>query len=332
MRIKPTSTNLQDTSSLRCSIEVIIAVLVIFLFVTAIAAIAFFASGCGEESKTPPVVLDELSAPAGRHVGMGYYGMMHPDWPCAKSLQIMKHQKRPSVSVVWNIFGRDLRCIKQFIADPRHKVVEIQLVNACCQRNGSCQSYDLLQGISVSQEHNLISSNNNKFRKALLTHIKPIIQLILDSANTNTRFIISPELESNLPCSDGETLINWLKPAFLPTTQFAWSAIRGCRPPSADFRAYHGYIPYALQVPCTANLDGNDIALPVAGRHTSTLFPHIEYNQLDNYINNTANCALSHLWTYEMNGGLYNYSNPDRRARTNWPSDAVFDVLQPCLK
>lgn len=307
-----------------------------------ICALMIFLSSCAEDrtlliapDHTPSQVceaeksLSEL--PKTTRTGGGYYGIQNPLWPCEDSLAIFSKQKHPSVSVLFNVFGTKLACLKKFIADPRRKTVEIHLVNGCCQRSNNCQPYDFLYGISNLKERELIALNNQKFKEALLRYIAPIVKLVANSQNTNTRFIISPELESNMPCSAGQRLIAWLKPTFPPTTKFAWTAMQGCLPKGADFREYHGYTS-KLEAPCIANLDGNDIALPIASRCTSTKYPHIEYNQISHYLENTSACTASFLWVYEMNGGEYNGGSDDRRSRTNWPSKQVFTVLEPFFK
>lgn len=297
------------------------------------ALISFLLPGCGEVpsaplTKLPPRAELTTGSPTS---GGAYYGMMHPAWPCQKSLAIMKNQAHPSVAVLWNVFGRRLGCLKQFIADPRPKTVELILYNAACQRNHNCLSYDLLYGISVDKERALLNAYDHSFRDKIIAHVKPMIDLVATSKGTHTKFIISPELESNQYPSEGAILISWLKPHF-PNATFAWSSIRGGRPAGSDYAEYHGN-PRGPDAPCIADNDGLDIDLPIPGRATYTSNgPAISYVGVSDYLYNTRRCEVSFLWTRESNGLLSSGPRIDPRKRKAWPTTAVLNALKPFYK
>ena len=85
------------------------------------------------------------------NLGVAYFAIQHPKWPCAQSLKVFDGIKVPKMAILWNTFGTSNSCLKTFLDDPREKSLEIHLINEPCHRNKRCGPYEFLSGISLDE-------------------------------------------------------------------------------------------------------------------------------------------------------------------------------------
>lgn len=262
-------------------------------------------AGCG----TAPagVIPEALAEP---QIGAAYYGIQNKDWPCKASLAALKDLKRPAVSFVWSSFGREEACLRKFLDDMRPKLLQIQAINECCIRRGSCVSHELGHGYSVSSFERAISSGDPKLYKKIDLFLRPAALLVAAYRGSNMKCLITPGLESNLSAGAQQKLIKFMRP-FFPQCEFV---SYGVRVKGADYVETHTAQP--ATPPCVlANDDGK--------------WPS---SSLSSWKAAGRKCRAFFIWHPQFNGWRRQATQtPDPRKRSNWPTPPVFDWLRANL-
>jgi len=248
--------------------------------------------------------------------GVGYYAMLHKDWPCKNSLSILP--QNPHISVLWNTFGKDTKCLSQFLSRAGGKTLQIHTVNEVCQRNKRCGDYEFLSNLSVSDYNNKLIKRNEKLLNRLRKYHLEILSFLDRNLTPDTQCIISPGLESNLSYPAARVLIDEATKMFSPRCQISWNPLRGGPIPNT-IHELHGENP-RLSPPCIANLDGVDIDFK--GR-PAILPQSIWQDDLKFFIKDYSKCVSPFLWIAEFNGiGRGGFIDP--RQRKNFPSLDTF--------
>ena len=177
-------------------------------------------SGCGggEGSSSSPRPAEQVLIE--NNVGLAYYGIQHPAWPCAESLAAMAGQAAPKISFVWNAFGTETACLEAFLSDPRPKVLEVHLFDEVCFRKGTCQPYDFGGHLSRGQFAAAVRGGDGAFFAALKKYAAPVAAFL--RGREGLTCLISPGLESNLPAELGARVIEFVRPLF-PQCEMVWN-------------------------------------------------------------------------------------------------------------
>ena len=258
--------------------------------------------------------------------GLGAYAAMHPKWPCAVMMQGFKGAPEIRLSVLWNTFGNNFHCIRQFAADPRPKYLQVHLINEVCQRNKRCGPYELLADLTVDEYKNKLNSKDAALISKIKNNVLPVAEFF--HANSSIQCSISAGLESNLPSKAYRYLVDELKPLFPQRCTWVWSPVGrnayGSGPISGMIYEGHGDEPKGIKAPCIVNLDGVDIEL----KSRPAILPlKVDVTALPRFLASFASCEAAFFWIAEFNGiGRGGFVDP--RKRNNWPTSKTMEELQ----
>jgi hypothetical protein len=242
----------------------------------------------------------------GDHRGISLYGIQNKAWPCAASLREARRNRPPAISMVWSSLGAQTNCLKRFLRRPGRKVLQIQVSNACCQRRGDCQRYEMLHGWSLADWRRAVDNDDPRARRAFRKYARPAAALIKDARRL--KCLIAPELESNLTAPEQGRLIEWIRDLFPPRCKFV--SYRGLAP-GASFVEYHGAVS-RRHAPCIWSNDGTELS------------------GCD--LRNVAECEYSFLWHHRFNGWPDHGEPTDRRRqRTDWPTTETWEMVRQYL-
>lgn len=270
------------------------------------------------------------SADGASNVGMGYYGIQSPKWHCPQSLDAFSGVGTPKLAFLWNSFGTSNECLDKFLALQGEKLLEVHLVNAPCQSNNRCGSYELLAGTNSKQYDALLRAKDPATFSALTAYAQAAANAILPRLGGSACYI-SVFLED--PYSD-EAMTNAIaavRPLF-PGCKMVRNP-RGINPAKglagADVFEDHGPEAKVLPgVPCIVDLDGVDISFPWRKARLPT---YIDVSQLPAYIEKYARCDANFLWVAEFNG-IDGPKFVDPRARSAYAGARMFEALAPFLE
>lgn len=305
---------------------------------TAFAVGALFASLCVSKcTPTPFHVLDlfkltqaEAQATLQQNKGgLGAYAAMHPNWPCDVMMLGFEGVPEIRLSVLWNTFGNNFSCLRQFASDPRPKYLEVHLINEVCQRNKRCGPYEILYKLSVDEYKNKLNSKDVALISKIKNNVSPIADFFKD--NPSVQCSISAGLESNLPSKTYQILVSQIKPLFPERCSWVWSPVGqnayGANPIKDMVYEGHGDEPEKVKKPCIVNLDGVDIHMK---SRPAILPQYVDVTALPRFLASFASCDGAFLWIAEFNGiGRGGFIDP--RKRTNWPTKKTMLELQKYL-
>lgn len=293
-----------------------------------IVAVALIFSGVAS-AESPSVETQSTSAHGKSrpdNIGLAYYAMLSPQWPCEPSLDLLKKiADVPRLSILWNTFGADSSCLTRFLEQPGPKMLQVHLINEAGQRNKRLGSYEILAGVSVREYSQGLKRRDPALRRKLEDYFRPAADLLARYRGAELSCYVSPGLESNLDPAAARELFAIVKPLF-PGCEMVWnpvgSNILGRLDPGVNVYELHGSR-IKLEAPCIANLDGEDIDLP--GR-AALMKNHLIADKLPQYIERFAHCAANFIWIAEFNA-LAGDRFVDPRERKNYPTPATFNSL-----
>lgn len=258
--------------------------------------------------------------------GYAYYGIMHPGWPCEESYRAFDGLPAIRLSVLWETFGEDTRCLQRLIDDERPKVLEIHLINEVCQRNKRCGDYEPLRGISVDEYRAGLRSETSDLAAMVRRRGQDAQAFLARNSDKKITCYISGGLESNLDGRAGAVLISSIQSLF-PGCTFVWNPVGSNQTRLAGtVTELHGASP-KLSPPCISNLDGQDISFPGRpGLTTET----ISSSNVPAYLERYKKCEAAFLWVAEFNGNSRG-AFVDPRRRGNWPTRDLFQKLRRFL-
>lgn len=233
----------------------------------------------------------------------------HNPRPLISALQ--EHDKPIDLAILWHTFGRNLGNLRAVLDTGKVALVQVHLINAACQRNRNCGRYEFLHGLSVSQEKRQLARNPGKYRRKLARFTVTLRQFMAEYPNV--RWIIAPELESNMQGSAAKQVLRLTKRVFrgVPVRiQYAWTSIPYTRIRGA-IAEVHNATGFTFKRPCIANLDGTDISWP---NRPSTQYDYIQHTAVGAWLRLHRQCRRF-LWTTESNGryGLRRFVDPRKR-------------------
>lgn len=261
--------------------------------------------------------------------GLGVYGLMHKNFPCRAITEGFKGMSVMRLSILWHTFGESTRCLDQWALDPRPKFLQVHTINEVCHRNKRCGRCEILRGVSTGRYQRMLKKNQWTL-KPLGAYLAPLTDWL--NSHPDVQCSISMGLESNLPRSAYQKLVDMSKP-FLPTRcSFTWNPANNN--PYGRGRI-HGMIHelhgsrWHLKPPCIANLDGEDMELP--NRNVILRYNYLRRDRILQYIRKSNQCLSSFLWIPEFNGNKQG-GFKDPRRRSGWPSKNTVKELNRYLK
>jgi len=245
------------------------------------------------------------------NVGLGPFALTKSDFNCRSFFKELRPLKELHISVLFNTFGNDNRCLVRLLDDPRLKTIQIHLINEPCHRNNQCGKYEFLASVSSPAQYSKLWGNNDpSLIRKFVTYVKPVQDILETNLKENTQCLINPGLESNLNDAAAKNLIKKTRELF-PACRIVWNPLAASSSTSSSLRngsdllEGHGSTPNIFG-PCIANLDGTDIDFPSRPTPNRKIKDNKNYvqsgNPLQQYIETYANrCEVVFLWTQEMN-------------------------------
>lgn len=132
-------------------------------------------------------------------LGLNYYAIRHPKFPCDQALQVFHGVEPKAISILWSFFGSDNTCLHRFLAQPGRKIVEIHLGN-----KGALGRYTARQ-----MEVCLTRHKGGSCRSALRHRIGALIRALGD-VDQDTQLFLSPGLEDSFSDNAWRHLVHYL--------------------------------------------------------------------------------------------------------------------------
>lgn len=281
-----------------------------------LTVISFFCSG--------------LQANAQSKAGAAEYAMLSAKWPCAlaRESENAVGLKQLRKAVLWNTFGRETACLKQYFSDPRLVSFQMHLINEVCQRDNDCGSYEFLHQLTPQEYNQRLIAKDDKLLKRLKRYLAEPSNLVNANLKPGMECLISPGLESNLSTAAAQVLIDTVSP-FFPSCKIVWNPVgnnRDAKPIGGTVFELHGSDP-VMSPPCNADLDGVDISFP---SRPAILPLNIASSQVPAYIKRYSKCSNSFLWIAEYNG-ITKGSFVDPRQRSEFPDLTTFNLVNQLI-
>jgi len=268
-----------------------------------------------------------LASASAQSDNLGYapYGMMSDRWNCALQRNADIELSELRIAVLWNTFGMNTSCIKEYLADPRLKAIEIHLINEVCQRRGTCGNYEFLYGVSITEYRNALRRKDPDLLARIKNYFKVPAELLAANLRPGTSCYISPGLESNVDLVAAEVLQQQAKEIF-PNCRIVWNPVNNsvaAKPiPGTVFEQHNPEA--SLPSPCITNLDGYDISYPSRG---AILPQNIPSTYLPEIAKRFRSCDINFLWIAEYNGIPSSRMMPDPRKRGAFPTESTFRLV-----
>jgi len=300
--------------------------------ILSLAALGDLLNGCSSQPYTFPTIniVNAAAAEDGATIeqnkgGFGAYAAMHPKWPCALMMQGYNQAAVLRLSVLWNTFGNDFRCLDRFASDPRPKILQVHLINEVCQRNKRCGQYEILAGMTVDQYNAKLLKKNPDLLSKITAHVTPVAQYFEN--NPSVQCLLTAGLESNLSSRAYRILVDQLKPIFPARCKWGWNPVGqnayGARPIKDFYFEAHGDSPKGVKAPCVVNLDGVDLDLK-ARPAILPLKAHV--SELPRFLASFASCDVAFFWIAEFNG-IERGGFIDPRKRDQFPDARIMVEL-----
>ena len=248
-------------------------------------------------------------------MGVGYYALTHPDWPCKASMKALDNQAILSISYLSNTFGNDRNCLKKILADPRPKQIEVQLFNQVCVRNRRCFPYEHLFGETLDTLRAKLKNKDKQLLKKIRNVAAAECGFFAPYMGPNLTLLVGGFLEHDMGPLHS-VVLDAIRPVCPGALLVDGPMVPSKKSPSADYYEAHGEKPY-IKGPTLVNLDGTDAFSIDMGA----------------YLDRTQKAKINHLWIYEFNAncrGSKDFIDP--RKRTCFPSPEDFKGITKLLR
>jgi hypothetical protein len=265
-------------------------------------------------------------------VGLAFFAMPSPKFPCEAALAPFKESDRPALAILWGTFGKDLSCLKRWseVIGTKPHLLEIHISNEACRRNKRCLESDFLPHVSVAQLNRKLEARDTE----VLSHYTALIQEITSSLSPlfkeRGEYLISTGLEDNFSTKAYDSLLATVKEAWPhKVVRSPVGSPSKVKLLSADYIEGHGPAPtFREGEKCIANLDGDDIVFPHRKAGTSRI---IHWEALGEYVRTySSRCRSTFLWAGPWQG-LHSDTFIPPLDRNYMVSDEDMKALRPFL-
>lgn len=259
-------------------------------------------AACGSEDTLPKV-------------GLAPYAIQHPEFPCQDFIRIINsHPNDVSISFLWKTFGDDEMCLSEVLNLPTVDSFLIFGMNAVCQRNGNCDSFETLSGISVSKEEDLLTKREGWFVDKITNHFKAVEEFVRKFSNN--KCYLAPELEGNISDEAFLILKEIIEP-IVPSCEIVHNPVSNSTNLARQLTEFHHA---DVRPPCFYSNDGISVYYDDLDSNWSPLYLSID--DLKNEFNNASSCENRYLWHHHFNC-LSNNFVPPRQRNCNRPEIAI---------
>jgi hypothetical protein len=241
-------------------------------------------------------------------VGLAFFAMPSPKFPCEAALAPFKESDRPALA----------------------HLLEIHISNEACRRNKRCLESDFLPHVSVAQLNRKLEARDTE----VLSHYTALIQEITSSLSPlfkeRGEYLISTGLEDNFSTKAYDSLLATVKEAWPhKVVRSPVGSPSKVKLLSADYIEGHGPAPtFREGEKCIANLDGDDIVFPHRKAGTSRI---IHWEALGEYVRTySSRCRATFLWAGPWQG-LHSDTFIPPLDRNYMVSDEDMKALRPFL-
>lgn len=240
-------------------------------------------------------------------MGRAVYSMNHPDFRCNAFFRSMRARKEIEISVLWNTFGNDTRCLSRVLKDSRLRLVEIHLTNGSCIRMGRCGSYEMFGRYSVTSLKRVLRSNSSTASAKFKRYGWGVATYLAARLPQRSGCAISPMLESNLDPVSARVLVGWTKEVFAGLCGVVWNPMGRVYNVGQDISETHREPKSGL----ICSNDGDPLTL--------------------NYAKDSRICETAFLWTPADNCITSSqFIDPRQRSCVNQPAEfqRVADIMR----
>lgn len=244
-------------------------------------------------------------------VGLAVYAIQQETFPCDSFLDVVKaNNNEVSISFLWKTFGENTTCLDRTLSLPDVTSFLVFGMNAVCQRNQNCDTFEPLSGISVRLEQELLDQRERWFVDAITNHFNGIEQLA--QRFPDKKCFVAPELEGNINDESFIRLKNIIEP-LVPSCEIVHNPVSNSTSLDGQLTEFH-HAP--VRLPCFFSNDGISVMWPDISSSWVSLYPSIQ--DLENQLANARVCRASYLWHHHYNC-LGNYFVPPRQRNCNRP-------------
>lgn len=250
------------------------------------------------------VLSGDMACAEERDLGVAYFAMMAPQFPCNEALDVFDKSLPFATAVLWETFGSDTKCIKDWFerSSSQKRVLEIHLTNEACRRNARCGATDFRPDLSVKDYNRLLAKGDEALLKSLRERVRAISTLVSPYVSPSTELILSTGLEDNFTKRAYEKIFSVVKEEWPhKVVRSPVGSLRDISHATADYVELHSDTPkFPDNVPCIANLDGTDISFP----HRQSDQPsRLSWDEVDGFVATFGTrCRTTYLWAAPWQG------------------------------
>jgi len=181
-------------------------------------------------------------------VGMAYFAMMSPRFPCARALRVFEGAEHPATAVLWGSFGTDETCVKEFVAQAgeREHIIEIHFDNGPARRAGRQGPGDFMRGWSVRHLNTALERHDKRVVAAAEDRAARMADFAQRLGSSTTEWLLSLTLEDDYTDEAANALAKifdgiWAHPLVRNPNHNRFPVVRGHRSPWI-YREYHSLV------------------------------------------------------------------------------------------
>lgn len=279
------------------------------------------------ETPTPtPVPTSTPVSKQMRNAGFGYYGIQSRRWNCNASYDALKKVKTVNIAIgPWKSFGKETRCLRRHMRNPRLHFLEIHFINGAGLRNGRLQKNEIVYGETIQSLNHKLERKDRKLLRKIGIEAGKLGKFLDENLNLNTQCLFNPVLENDLTYRAGKNLYAYLRKIIPSRCKFVWNqnGAKISSVPNSDYTETHG-VASSTAPGVITDLDGTDINFKHRKTISTTNF--IDESEIKNYLFSRAESLVNYLWIVEFNGVCRGrWVGPeDRRC---FPSRTVFNLV-----
>jgi lysophospholipase L1-like esterase len=239
-----------------------------------------------------------------RNVGVAYFSILSPRFPCAEALAVFETGTDPALAALWGTFGKDTSCLAQWFktAPEKRHTLEIHPWNGPCIRNKRCEAHEVGAGLSIKEFNRRIEQGDEGLVRAMTERVREIRGSVEKLARPSDEMILSTGLEDNYSPAAFEKVVRLVKENWpYKIVRNPVGNLRNEPYGGADYIELHGSDPvFDANDKCIANLDGTDIDFP----HRPGVEPQpISWQQAREYVARySKQCHLTFVWSGAWQG------------------------------
>jgi len=233
-------------------------------------------------------------------IGVAYFALMSPHFPCSTALKVFDGNPRPALAILWSTFGNDKKCLNTFLqqVSGRPYILEIHPFNQPCRRNKRCESSEVAPELSTKEFNEALEREDTKLLAKVRDLIREIRGALEGKRSDSGEYILSTGLEDNYTDKAYTNILKVLRAEWdgkivrNPEGDFS----RPVKFDGADYIEAHSSKPkFPDGAPCIANLDGEDIVFP---HRKATMKPRSNWKKIEEYAAEyKKKCHVTFLWS-----------------------------------